>query len=241
MVSSYAPSSPSSAGGADSDLFVTDVVVDVVGGVDGLARDRIATFAVKPQLTCEHVRELLDPGCWGALTGGRLTMRRVTGAQEPAGVSQPAAGGDDDRPCGSLVEDDQTVPYQETCTIADDLCLTPRLLFRRRSLPSAAAATSTTGLKARALEYRLAEKQSKGELVRVDQGSIVLRETVEGLRITTTKRLRFAPPLDGPGLSISLENLGYVRAFDDMVAAAVALGRKRAGADPGPDLELSAP
>jgi hypothetical protein len=225
---------------------VTELSVDVIAGPDGSGRLQVVTGVVKPDVTCNHVKELLDPGCWGYLTEGRLMMRRIRRARGNRGPSSPAqrcqelADYDDTWPStdlplpGDELVDDEPVLYQEVFTIARGLYLTPLLVCQRRWLPYGTTTTGTNHLRARALEYRMADEQSADELLRVDQGSIVLRETDDGLRITTTKRVRSVPPLDGPGLSISIENLGYLTAFERMVAAAVALGRRRVAESRGP-------
>jgi hypothetical protein len=79
------------------------------------------------------------------------------------------------------------------------------------------------------LEYRLAETQSPGELVTRDEGSIVIRETDDGVRIATTKRVLLTPPFDAPSLAMQADALGYFDAFEDMIRVALATpGRQRA-------------
>lgn len=189
------------------ELQIPSLRVDLLTGSDGNTRVRSTTYKAVPGITCDDLDELLDPGSWGTLTGDRMVMQRLDG-------TGPLTNG-------------TSATYQETFTVAEGLYLTPRLICRRRALLDERFASGLVP-RARALEYRLADPQSGGELIRIDQGSVVVREVREvrgeddGVDITTTKRLRFAPPLDGPGLAIALGNLGYDEAFDDMVAAALA-------------------
>ena len=71
------------------------------------------------------------------------------------------------------------------------------------------------------LEYRLAGDQSPGELVKVDQGSIVIRKVDDGVCVEATKRVRFTPPFDGPGLALQADLLGYFDAFELMVRSTI--------------------
>jgi hypothetical protein len=143
--------------------------------------------------TVDDVDSLLDPTEWRRLTNGRITM-------EPLG-DRPSKDGDR--------------LYQETFMITAALRLTPLLRVATKSDNGPPTASW--------LEYRMApvEDQSPEELIRVDQGSIFIRDVDGGVRITATKRLLFIPPFDAPNLALLADPIGYFDAFEAMVRAAL--------------------
>jgi hypothetical protein len=164
----------------------------VVEGRQGASRSRLIGSTTVPEATVGDLGALLDPTKWRRLTNGRITMT-------PRGGRPPTDG----RPR----------LYQETFEITPRLRLTPLLRVVTKSLDGPP--------RARWLEYRLADDQSPGELLRVDQGSIFIRDVRGGVRVTATKRLLFAPPFDGPNLALLADPIGYFDAFETMVRAAL--------------------
>lgn len=160
----------------------------------GATRSRLGGTATIPGFGLEDVRELLEPTEWKRLSGGRITM-----TPHPAGELENSVGR----------------LYDEVFEVTSRLTLTPRLRFITHPL------VETDGGTAQWLEYRLAGSQSPGELVKVDQGSIVIRDTRDGVRIATTKRVLLTPPFDAPGLAMQADALGYFDAFEQMVRAAL--------------------
>lgn len=143
----------------------------------------------------------LDPGSWPCLLPDLWAgMAPVDGA--PA--DEPLLPG-------------QTRTYEERFRVTDRLQLTPVLEFRRTHLlpdPSELA---------QALEYRLVEGEAnEDDLVRRDSGALVAHFVDGILRIRTTKRVRFRPPFDGPGLVMFAGALGYLDASEQMVRTAIA-------------------
>lgn len=190
----------------DRDLVIdADMLVDLIAGSTGQTRARVRTWVTLPPLAIEEVEELLQPLRWGDLSGNRIVMARLDGTQKP-------------------LADDTPTAYQETFTVSPSLHLWPVLVCHRRTLSNQARR------RARALEYRLQPPPAPstggglpgGPGVLVDQGSILVRETEGGLVVATTKRVRFPPPFDGPGLALFAETLGYTEAFEGMVTEALA-------------------
>lgn len=170
----------------------------VVEGRQGMSRSRLIGSTTVSGPTVDDLGALLDPTKWRRLTKGRITMT-------PRGRRPPRDG--------------KPRLYQETFEITPRLRLTPLLRVVTRSVAGPP--------RARWLEYRLADDQSSGELLRVDQGSIFIREVRGGVRVTATKRLLFAPPFDGPNLALLADSIGYFDAFEAMVRAALPTrGRK---------------
>jgi hypothetical protein len=158
---------------------------------------RFGTFVPVPGIGCDDVDELLEPTCWPSLSPVWKSMKPLDGRSEGLSVGEHRL-------------------YQEVFTVTPRLQLTPILEFVRQDL--------TADRRARSLEYRLAMKheQSTRELIQVDEGIILTRVVDDELHITTTKRLLFAPPFDGPGLVLVSDNIGYLDAFEDMVEASIA-------------------
>jgi hypothetical protein len=167
-----------------------------IGAGDRNAAARVAIFVPVPGITCDDVDELLEPTSWPRLNPVWASMQPVDGRPDTLSTGQRRL-------------------YQEVFTVTPRLQLTPVLEFVRQDLTSDRAA--------RSLEYRLAakQKQSPGELIQVDGGSLVIRVVDHELHITTTKRVLFAPPFDGPGLVMVTDNVGYLEAFEKMVVAAI--------------------
>jgi hypothetical protein len=164
----------------------------------GATRTRLIAATPVPGFKLRHVDRLLDPANWNELSCRRITMTPYPG--------------------GELTDDTKRL-YYEVFRVSNRLKLTPRLRVVRHKtvdIPAEAEARS-----AQWLEYRLADAQSPGELVKVDQGSIVIREVGDGVRIETTKRVLFTPPFDGPGLALQADLLGYFDAFEQMVRRAL--------------------
>src|SRR5215203_632701 len=181
-------------------LVVIETRTATVEGAGRATRGRVGATATLPGYGVDDVDELLDPSTWQHLSGGRITMR-------------PHAEDDleDD------LEDRMDRVYYETFRITSRLELTPRLRVIRQP-----RMTTDGDRSVQWLEYRLAGTQSPGELVKLDQGSIVIRETGDGVRIATTKRVLLTPPFDAPSLAMQADALGYFDAFEDMVRVAVA-------------------
>jgi hypothetical protein len=175
---------------------VTETKTATVEAPGDGTRIRLLGTATVPGYTLVHVSDLLEPTSWRHLSGGRITMRPHPGGQ---------------------LEDDVKRLYYEVFRITTRLKLTPRLEVKRQ--PSVKIEGNRH---AQWLEYRLAETQSPGELVTRDQGSIVIRDTADGVRIATTKRVRLTPPFDAPSLAMQADAIGYFDAFDDMVRVALA-------------------
>jgi hypothetical protein len=189
---------------------VLDLVVEdwtaIVSSPAGNSRVRLGASARIPGFQVEDVAALLDPTTWSELSDGRITMTP--------------------REHGQLKgDDDVTRPYDdydEVFVVSERLELTPRLRVIRH------ARVETGGETAEWLEYRMADSQSAGEIVRVDQGSIVIRSVGDSVRVETTKRVLLTPPFDGAGLALDAELLGYFDAFERMVRAAVETAAEQA-------------
>jgi hypothetical protein len=182
---------------------VTETKTATVRAPGGASRAQLRATAAVPGYTLVHVSGLLEPSNWQRLSGGRITMTPYPGGQ---------------------LEDDVKRLYYEIFRITTRLKLTPRLEVKRQP-----PVKIEGDRRAQWLEYRLAETQSPGELVTRDQGSIVIRDTADGVRIATTKRVRLTPPFDAPSLAMQADAIGYFDAFDDMVRAALAAScRQRA-------------
>jgi hypothetical protein len=163
-------------------------------------RARLGTLADIPGFRVGDVAELLDPSTWSTLSGERITMtRRGNGVITNGGVT---------------VEYDV---YDEVFHVGGALQLTPRLRVVTNQ-------TNAAGW----LEYRLSSTQSAGELVKVDQGSIVVRMVDDSVRVETTKRVLLTPPFDAPSLAMQADALGYFDAFEQMVRTAVKKGAEKA-------------
>jgi hypothetical protein len=160
----------------------------------GLARTRLVGTTLIPGYKLKRVKKLLNPIEWKRLSGERITMTPF--------------------PAGELTDGVERV-YYEVFRVSERLKFTPRL---RVVTHADGVGKSPT---ARWLEYRLHDVQSKGELVKVDQGSIVIRQIGEDVRIEATKRVLFTPPFDGPGLALQADLLGYFDAFELMVRNAL--------------------
>jgi hypothetical protein len=164
-------------------------------------RTRLGTSAEIPGFGVGDVADLLDPTAWETLSGGRITMTR----------------------CGEgtvTYDDDVDVTYDvydEVFHVGGALELTPRL----RVVTNEA---SDPGV----LEYRMSSTQSPGELVKVDQGSIVVRTVGDSVRVETTKRVLLTPPFDAPSIAMQADALGYFDAFEQMVRAAVTTAAENA-------------
>lgn len=163
-------------------------------------RARLGTVADIPGFRVDDVAELLDPSTWSMLSGTRITMTR--------------------RGEGTVTKDDVTIKYDvydEVFRVGGALQLTPRL----RVLTNKTDAAEW-------LEYRLSSTQSSGELVKVDQGSIVVRMVGNSVRVETTKRVLLTPPFDAPSIAMQADALGYFDAFEQMVRTAVKQGADKA-------------
>jgi hypothetical protein len=90
--------------------------------------------------------------------------------------------------------------------------LSTRLDFVRRDLPDGS----------RVLEYWLHDDQTAPAdgLVVVDEGSILVEPTKGGVRVRTTKRIRFVEPLDGAHLAMTACAFGWDGAADAFVYGA---------------------
>jgi len=165
----------------------------VVEGRNDTSRASLRASTTISGFTVDDVDSLLDPTEWRRLTHGRITME----------------------PLGDGPSKDGERLYQETFTITASLRLTPLLRVAKKSDKGPPRVSW--------LEYRMApiEDQSPGELIRVDQGSIFIRDVDGGVRITATKRLRFIPPFDAPNLALLADPIGYFDAFEAMVRAAL--------------------
>jgi hypothetical protein len=164
------------------------------------ARARLGTVADIPGFGVRDVAELLNPSTWSTLTGGRITMTR--------------------RGDGTVTNDNVTIKYDvydEVFSVGGALRLTPRLRV----------VTNETDA-GRWLEYRLSSTQSSGELVKVDQGSIVVQMVGDSVRVETTKRVLLTPPFDAPSIAMQADALGYFDAFEQMVRTAVQQGAEKA-------------
>lgn len=78
-------------------------------------------------------------------------------------------------------------------------------------------------------DYRLAEGHpQEGDDVLVDEGSLVVQRLVSAgaprLRITTTKRVKFAWPFGGEALALMMCALGYASVAEDLVYTCATLG-----------------
>lgn len=215
-VGSPYPADPRSHPAAAELVVHADLVTNLIAGPGGDVRGRWLTVATVPEIRLVELERLLQPLRWADLSGRRITMARPDGSTD------------------DLV-DGTTTTYQETFT-ADSIRLWPVIECHRRTL-----ARDDTSARARALEYRLSASPPPGTVpperwgVLVDQGSIVLHDTGTGVRISTTKRVRFPPPFDGPGLTLFAGTLGYAEAFEAMVTAALAdvAEKRRLPADAG--------
>jgi hypothetical protein len=173
-----------------------------------MTRARASSHADLPGFGLEDIALLFDPEHWGKLSDGRLTMVRVP---DPSPPDPPL-----DRP-HDFYQETFEVPWFWLTPLIEVVQWPPPTDPRDKPTPMDRLDKSV-----RWLEYRLsAAGQSEGEQVLVDQGSIVGREVPGGLRITTTKRVRFTPPFDAPSLALVAEDIGYFDAFEDMVRAAV--------------------
>jgi hypothetical protein len=160
------------------------------------SRTRLGTVADIPGFRVDDVAELLDPSRWSALSGTRITMtRRGEGTVEKNNVK--------------VAYD----VYDEVFRVGGALQLTPRLRVLTKETDAA-----------RWLEYRLSSTQSPDELVKVDQGSIVLRMVGDSVRVETTKRVLLTPPFDAPSIALQADALGYFDAFEQMVRTAIKSG-----------------
>jgi hypothetical protein len=177
---------------------VIDLVVEdwtaIVSSPAGNSRARLGAIARIPGFKVKDVAALLDPTTWSELSDCRITMN-------------PRAHG---QLKGRPYDD-----YDEVFVVSDRLKLTPRLRVIRH------APVKTGGETAEWLEYRMADSQSAGEIIQVDQGSIVIRSVGDSVRVETTKRVLLTPPFDGAGLALHAELLGYFDAFEHMIRAAV--------------------
>lgn len=184
---------------------VLDLVVEdwtaIVSSPAGNARVRLGASARIPGFGVKDVAGLLDPTTWRELSDRRITMT-------------PSAHG---QLKGRRYDD-----YDEVFVVSDRLNLTPRLRVIRH------APVKTGGETAEWLEYRMADSQSAGEIIQVDQGSIVIRSVGDSVRVETTKRVLLTPPFDGAGLALQAELLGYFDAFERMVRAAVEKAAEKA-------------
>jgi hypothetical protein len=165
-----------------------------------------------PGVRRRDLHPLLDPERWGELSDDRITLT-------PCGAGDLTVGGDES------IDGDRTigyVDYMETFRASAGLTLTPRLRFVRGHEDDERPGAPGW------LEYRLADEQSAGEIVTVDQGSIVVQDTGDGVRVETTKRVRLTPPFDAPSLALQAEVLGYPDAFEQMVRAAVRVAAAQA-------------
>jgi hypothetical protein len=160
----------------------------------GLTRTRLVGTTLVPGYKLKRVKKLLDPINWGKLSGDRITMTPY--------------------PAGTLTDGVQQI-YYEVFRVSERLKFTPRLRVVTHADGPRESPT------ARWLEYRLDDVQSQGELVKVDQGSIVIRQIGDDVRIEATKRVLFTPPFDGPGLALQADLLGYFDAFELMVRNAL--------------------
>lgn len=170
-----------------------------VGGPGRLVQSKVRSVTPLPGLTCEDVDDLLEPSAWSDLSDGRLSLRPIDGGD----------GGD------RLVPDGPARHYRETFLLAPGLVLRPVLTFARRTLGD------EDGTRGRALEYRLASHPDQSRMVLVDEGSVIVHESPEGLTIRTTKRLRFAPPFDGPAFAATADLAGYDEANAATIQAAL--------------------
>lgn len=176
----------------------SSLITGHVDGPDQLVQSKIRSVTSLSGVTCDDVDDLLEPSAWGDLSDGRLTLRPVDGADD-----------------GRLVPDGPARDYRETFLLAPGLVLRPVLTFARRTLDDGG---DTRG---RALEYRLASVDDQSRMVLVDEGSVLVHELPEGLTIRTTKRLRFAPPFDGPSFTATADVAGYDEANAAMIQAAL--------------------
>ena len=175
------------------DLAIVSETSTVLGEHEGV-RSRLVGRTTVAGYTVDDLSGLLDPTGWRQLTDGRITMERVG----------------DDPPT-----DDVPLLYQETFEVTSSLRLTPRLRVVTKAHGGPPAA--------RWLEYRMADAQdqSPGEVIQVDQGCIFIRDIADGVRVTATKRLLFAPPFDAPNLALLADPIGYFDTFEKMVLAAL--------------------
>jgi hypothetical protein len=147
---------------------------------------------------------ILDPGRWPELLPDCWT-----------GMT-PLDRAHADEPCVPLGFD-VFRRYEEEFHVTDWLQLTPVLVFRRSELVPAGEGCTQV------LEYHLVEGGANDdELVQRDSGSLLAHFTGGTLRVRTTKRVRFRPPFDGPGLTLFASALGYLDASLLMVQKAIA-------------------
>jgi hypothetical protein len=167
-------------------------------------RARVGAVADIPGFRTDDLAELLNPLEWRRLSDDRITMtRRGNGTVEKDGVNV------------------NYHVYDEVFRVSGALQLTPRLRVVTNQ-------TNAAGW----LEYRLSSTQSSGELVKVDQGSIVVRMVGDSVRVETTKRVLLTPPFDAPSIAMQADALGYFDAFEQMVRAAVKEGAEKAVREP---------
>jgi hypothetical protein len=150
-----------------------------------------------PELQIAQVDDLLQPSKWPDLCGAWTAMPTVDGRE------------------GVELASGQEECFHEHFAVAG-FTLDPILRFKRIDAENPPA---------RSLEYRLAGPPGPDDFVLIDEGCIFLRELDGDLHITTTKRVRFAPPFDGVGLALLAGAGGYLDAFEDMVSKAVELAR----------------
>ena len=178
-------------------------------GVDGENVVR-ATFELRsgvagldPSRAEAAIDRFLDPARWPELVPSRWD------AMTP--IDPPPADGAPGMPF------EERRRYHEKFRVTSWLQLTPVLEFVRSRLRPGAVESGGVQV----LEYRLLEGANDDDLVRRDSGALLAWFTDGVLRVRTTKRIRFRPPFDGPGLAMFAGVLGYLDAAQQMVLNAI--------------------
>jgi hypothetical protein len=202
------PEGPAGPVGLSGPVARDTSLVHVGSGRGPDVRAVVATEVAVPGLDGDRARRAIDvyfePANWPSLLPERWNgMRPLDPPPEP-----PPAGGEPTLPFGERRR------YEEQFRVTGWLQLTPVLEFLRSRLQPGAGG-------AQVLEYRLADGANDDDLVVRDSGAMVAQFTGAVLRVRTTKRIRFRPPFDGPGLAMFAGVLGYLDAAERMLLQAI--------------------
>lgn len=172
------------------------VPVVVEGDEDPVAA--LITNAEYPGITLEQLEPMFDPARWPQIADFWCSMHEESAIGSQVRTFLEIVASD----CGGSAR------------------LSTRLDFIRRNLEDGSVA----------LEYWLSDDQSAPAdgLVVVDEGSIIVETTPDGaapgVRVRTTKRIRFIEPMDGAHLAMTACALGWDGAADAFVYGAEDLG-----------------
>ncbi|MGH9211551.1 MAG: hypothetical protein ACRD2C_12840 [Acidimicrobiales bacterium] len=174
-----------------------------------------------------RLEEFLEPAEWATLGGtfweGMEPLDHETGVgmgDGPTDGETVASGSGAD----SQLVDGVRRCYREVFVVTPTFKLRPVLEVISRQL------SYGTG-QARCFEYHLCSSTSHrheahpdggDDIVTCDEGSIVTRQLDAGATVATSKRVAFDGPFNGPALVMVAHALGYVEAFEGMVATALA-------------------